>query len=448
MAGISPELLELLQCPESSQSLHVSNQKLSTDDGTIEYPFVDGIPWLLKNPEYFRNYWGAKKSEYLNFHKLNILKIEDELKQIKSSVSTAWRLKILKQGHEHNFKELSELLKPLDSKDPIAMTVAVPSHQSLSLYRKNIFRDWGWETDENRVGLDLVKSLLGASWKPKNFCVLGSGASRLAMDLHWDYKLSMTVAVDFNPLLLFVAQKMYQRKSFSLYDFPSAPLESDTAAKLFEIATSLPRLSGFHFVFGDVTFLPFKPARFDSVLTPWLIDILPMSFKLFAQRVNQVMTVGGSWINFGPLGFSHREESLNLTSEEIIEQLADNGFQIEAQNKASIKYLSSIDEVNSRNESVFLFKAKKIKNVEIDPFELWPEWLRSPNLPVPQSDDLLKHQQLIRFQADLFHSIDGQLSINQLSQLFAAHYKIPIEAALKMTTNVLRQFEESLKRKS
>ena len=370
------------------------------------------------------------------------------MKKKPGSKLTSRRLQLLKVGHEWNYKELAELLKPLDSHEPMSLNVAAPSHQTLHLYRKNIFRDWGWETDENKISLELIKSILGTTWKPRRFCILGSGASRLGMDLHWEFKLSMTVAVDFNPFLLLVAQKMYQRKPISLYDFASAPLENDRVAECFELSSPLPRLSGFHFVFGDVAFLPFKAGQFESVLTPWLIDILPMSFKLLAQRVNQIVTVGGNWLNFGPLGFSHRQEASNLTCEEIVEQLEECGFEVEVQNKARIKYLSSKNEVNSRNESVFLFKAKKVRDVAVEPFELWPGWLRNMDLPIPATDDLLKHQQLVRFQADLFHSVNGQLSINQIAQLFADHYKISLDDALKMTSNVLRQFEESLKRKS
>jgi hypothetical protein len=95
-----------------------------------------------------------------------------------------------------------------------------------------------------------------------------------------------------------------------------------------------------------------------------------------------------------------------------------------------------------------LFKANKVNDVAVESFNYMPSWLTQIQSAIPLSEEILKHQQLLRFQADLFHSIDGRNSIQSIAQLFAAHYKMPVDTALVMTMNVLRQFEESLKRKS
>lgn len=432
MAVIDPKLFSLLNFPKKENEIF----------------FTGRLPWLFKNVNYYKIYWQSKKNEFLNFHKTSLQTIEAELKQNNSINSvTRTRLEVLRKAHESNYLTLSQLLKSIDTATSSSFDVTVPSHQSLHLYRKNLFRDWGWATSENRLAVDLIAQVAGVKWAPDRACVLGSGASRLAMDLHKEFHWPMTVAVDFNPLLLLVADQMLDGRSIKLWDFNVAPIEIDSVAKEYELKSSLGSLENFHLVCADITELPFKPQQFGTVVTPWLIDILPFNFKLLAQRVNQLLEIGGTWVNFGPLGFSHRSESENLTRPEIQEYWQQCGFELTSEKVARIPYLSSDNEVNSRNETVYLFNVKKVKDVAVEAFQYMPDWLINPSRAIPLSEELQKHKQLIRFQADLFHSIDGKISVNQIAQLFAQHYKMPPETALAMTLNVLRQFEESLKRK-
>lgn len=432
MASMDPSLFSLLKFPKSENDVYFSDQ----------------VPWLFKEINYYRTYWDNKKTEFLIYHAQSAQRIKEELHSSTSLGSvTRKRLEVLKKAHEDNYLTLSDLLKSLQAATAGSFEVAVPSHQSLHLYRKNIFRDWGWVTAENRQAIQLLTEVIGLNWIPNKVCVLGAGAGRLAMDIHKDFRVPMTVAVDFNPLLLLVAAKMLEGTAIDLWDFNVAPVELESVAKKYQLKSDLGQLDNFHLVCADVTELPFKDHQFSTVVTPWLIDILPFNFKLLVQRVNQQLDIGGQWINFGPLGFSHREDSLNLTRPEIVECLHSGGFELEVENVSRVKYLSSDDEVNSRNETVYVFKAKKIKHIAVESYTFLPQWLCDTSKPIPLSDDIKKHQQLVRFQADLFHSIDGKLSVDQLAQLFAHHYKIPPETALVMVANVLRQLEESVKRK-
>ncbi len=432
MASIDRNLFSLLKFPKNENDVYHTGQ----------------LPWLFKDVSYYKTYWNNKKNEFLTFHKVSAQNIEAELNGRKILLpATRKRLEVLKKAHDANYLTLTKLLQSLQTASSSSFEVTVPSHQSLHLYRKNIFRDWGWSTPENRQAIELVTEVIGVNWTPHRVCVLGSGAGRLAMDLHTEFRLPMSVAVDFNPLLLLVADEMRRGSTLKLWDFNVAPVELDSVAREYELKSDLGVLDNFHLVCADVTELPFNDHQFSAVVTPWLIDILPFNFKLLAQRVNQQLEVGGQWINFGPLGFSYREESENLTRVEIVEHLLECGFEIESEKVSGVKYLTSDDEVNSRNETVYLFKARKIRDVSVEPYTFLPNWLIDTRRPIPLSDDIKRHQQLIRFQADLFHSIDGKLSVNQLAQLFAQHYKMPPETALVMVVNVLRQLEESLKRK-
>ncbi len=448
MISLSSFILSILQCPETHDDLQLSNNALTTKNQKKCYPIIDGIPWLVKNIEPMRMHWVHKKNEFVSFHKKQALKIDSEIRAQKDlTIITKKRLEVLKTAHEFNQKALASLIKGIDGGETGSFDVMVPLHQSMHLYRKNIFRDWGWSTQENKNSLARVKAVLNSNKKIERLCVLGAGAGRLAMDMHTELSVQHTVAVDFNPLLLAVADKMRNAESFSMYDFPSAPVEIDDVARLYELKSAYGKMSGVDLVCADVTDLPFKGKSFDTVLTPWLIDILPFSFKLLAQRVNQILDVGGEWLNFGPLGFAHASEAQNLTRPEIKEQLALCGFALEVDDSASMKYLSADNEVNSRNETVYLFRAKKTKDVSVEAFTYLPDWVTNAQKSIPLSEEIKQHQQLLRFQADLFHSINGQLSMQQIAQLFASHYKMPAGTALTMAANVLRQFAEASKRK-
>ncbi|MBL7545377.1 MAG: hypothetical protein JNL11_16275 [Bdellovibrionaceae bacterium] len=440
--------LSLLQCPQTKKDLRFFQDQLVSQDNKNKYPIWDQVPWVFPEPDHFAFYWQNKKNEFLNFHKIGAQNIGVELKSGKNLSSlTVSRLELLKKAHETNFQNLSTILKSLDQRGDAGYEVTIPSHQSLHIYRKNIFRDWGWETKENKISVDLITEVLGVNWTPARFCVLGAGASRLAMDLHKEFRLPLTVAVDFNPLLLMVADKMLKGERLFLYDFSAAAVEIESVVKLYELKSPLGPMQNFYLLCADVTDLPFKPYQFQSVLTPWLIDILPFNFRLLAQRVNQMLEIGGDWINFGPMGFSHQEEAFNLTRPEVHEQMRECGFELEIEKVSQMKYLSADDEVNSRNETVYVFKAKKIETVAVDGFSYLPSWLTDMNQAIPLSEALKQHQQLIRFHADLFHSINGHVSVNQIAHLFSSHYKLPVETARSMALSVLRQYEESLKRK-
>jgi len=61
----------------------------------------------------------------------------------------------------------------------------------------------------------------------------------------------------------------------------------------------------FHFVLADVLRAPFADHAFDTVVTPWLIDIVSDDLPVFAARINRLLKPGGRWLNFGSLAFDH-----------------------------------------------------------------------------------------------------------------------------------------------
>ena len=66
--------------------------------------------------------------------------------------------------------------------------------------------------------------------------VFGAGAGRLAYDLHLQHDATRTVAIDFNPLLLLIARKIYAGETLALHEFPIAPRTANDVAVLRELS--------------------------------------------------------------------------------------------------------------------------------------------------------------------------------------------------------------------
>src|SRR5262249_18728539 len=153
---------------------------------------------------------------------------------------------------------------------------------------------------ENAVSADIVDGLI-ADAAPQRVLVLGSGAGRLADDLHRRRSPALTVALEVNPLLVLLPAAMARGARLELYEFPLAPRGVAQHAVLRRRAAPEAAAPGFEHVLADAHRPPFRRGAFDLVLTPWLVDILPEPFEQLGARVNSLLADGGRWINFGSL---------------------------------------------------------------------------------------------------------------------------------------------------
>lgn len=439
----------LLCCPTSLQPLQWKDPFFSTESGT-KYPLIKTIPWLIPEPQIALQYWLDKKKELNLYFEHRLKNIESSLQNPENSPLTTERLQKLGQALKHNQQTLMGLLSPLDrtgTNTSSRLLAPIPSHQSLTLYFKNIFRDWLWSTEENKLSFTFLKNILPSSWKPEKFLILGSGASRLAVDLHHHYKLKNTLATDFNPLLFLFTQQALAQESLSLYDFPTAPLKLTESVCEHHLHNPYPQDENFHLLFADIQQLPFKEKSFNAILTPWVIDILPTHVSFLIKKINSLLPLAGEWINFGPLGFMSSDESQRLTFEELQELVERHGFKIEKYNSDFLPYLHSPGSGQKRSENIFAFRAIKIKDVVFKNESFLPEWLTDYNLPVPFSSTIKEFQGHAKVNADILFSIDGQRSVNELTRLMCAQYKIADEEARHIIVSFLKRLAESQSRK-
>jgi hypothetical protein len=249
--------------------------------------------------------------------------------------------------------------------------------------------------------------------------VLGAGAGRLGYDLHARTSAAATVVLDFNPFLLLLARAITSGEAVRLYEFPRAPKSLADSAVLRTLAAERPSRAGLHYVLADAQQPPFPPASFDTVITPWLIDILPEPFETLCRRVNSLLHSGGRWINFGSLDFHVGDPSLQHSAEECAEIVATSGFDAPALRNSTLPYLTSPASRHGRLEQVLCWSAPKRDDAPRPvPPPLLPSWLSGGREPVPLLEVFRLQAPATRIRGYILSLIDGRRSLNEIVAIF------------------------------
>jgi len=448
------DLAAVLRCPRCRRaSLSLQRAGWICGGCNAGYPVLGDVPWLFAEPQGMLAQWRARLQFLL-------LSIEREVRTLRAELAgsltglTRQRLELLATAHEDHARRLSRLLAPLDLaathsgyETHLALRTRLPSDQGLTNYYANLHRDWAWGNNENEASVALIRSTAvhHAHWG--NTLVLGAGSGRLAYDVHMQCAPRLTVAADFNPLLLFVARDVTRGVPLELYEFPLAPRRLADHAVLRGLTVPQPVRAGFHIVAADALRAPFATEAFDTVVTPWLIDIVSDDFASFGARVNALLRPGGAWINFGSLAFSQGERAQRLSFEETLEVVRQLGFAQLEIGEQSIPYMCSPASRHARLETVVAWCARKEGVAPKQPAEgTLPEWLVLSDRPVPQSEDFKVQAVATRIHAFLMALIDGRRSIQDMARMLVAQRLMSEEDAEPAVRRFLiRMSEDSRK---
>ena len=422
----SASLTDVLACPRCDRApLAVSDAGLRCAGCRVYFPSVGTIPWLFAEPNGALAEWRAR----LNFA---LAKLERERAELASAAGTAGlaaltctRLERLAAATSDHAARLRDLLAPLALEAPaaayetyLALRTRLPPDQGLTTYYANVHRDWAWGEEENSASAAIVGGALRDA-PAGRMLVLGAGAGRLAYDLHRRTNAALTVALDFNPLLALVAARVMRGTPLDLYEFPLAPIDLEHEAVLRTLAAPAPVDERFHYVLADAHRPPFARGSFDTVVTPWLIDILPEPFETFCTRINALLAEGGRWINFGSLSFHASEPALRYSLEECLAIVADMGFSTPAVREETIPYMCSPASRHGRREHVLCFTATKERKAKKPPrYEALPDWLVRGKDPVPLNDAFRSQAAATRVHAFIMSLIDGRRSLADIAQVF------------------------------
>ena len=442
-------LADFLACPRCDAPLAQGADGFRCGGCKVDFPNLGGLPFLFAEPQYARAEWRARGQHAISELAAEQQQCEREMAGAGLADKTRERLELLRNAQAQQQICLGQLLKPLLDNSAaapretyLALRTRLPLDQGLNTYYQNIHRDWAWGEAENQHALDLVSSMLPGT--TSRILVLGAGAGRLAYDLHNKRDAGDTVALDFNPLLSLTGAALSAGEDVELWEFPIAPRRLDDAAIGRTLSAEKCR-EGLTFLTADALRPPFLPGSFDVVVTPWLIDILPVEFSELAARINGLLNEDGRWINFGSLAFAGPQRAQRYSLEETLQLVASQGFSEPDWREDSLPYMCSPASRHGRQELVVTFAADKRENaVRPARHTALPEWLVTGKEAVPVLREFQMQAASTRIYAFVMGMIDGRRSIRDMAKLMEQQKLMSREEAEASIRGFLtRMFDDS-----
>ncbi len=450
MPASSSTFVDLLACPRCTKRL-VAGPPLRCETCRVDFPDLDGVACLFAEPMAALSEWRTRLHRLLRQWESDAARTAHALKQKDLSPLTRRRLEKLVSAQTAHLGELARLTTPLNVGDAttamethLALRTRLPPTQGLTTYYANLHRDWCWGDEENDASFELVSSAL-PSPAGSRVLVLGAGAGRLAYDLHTRLAPQTTVALDVNPLLLLAARQMADGAQITLHEFPLAPRGLDDVAIARTLAAPAPAPEGFHCVLADGLRAPFGNDAFDTVVTPWFVDIVDEDLGVLAKRINRLLRPGGTWVIFGSLRFSHVDPALCYSVEEASAQIADAGFAAPTVVEATLPYMCSPASRHGRREEVLTISMQKLKRVAAPPrHNALPEWLVQANHPVPLLESFKVQAGTTQIYAFIMSMVDGRRSLRDMAALMEERRLMPRnDAEASLRSFFIKMYDES-----
>ena len=418
------DFLDLLACPRCDKTpLEQSDDTFHCKACDVDFPSLEGIPWMFAEPQAALGEWRNRLQFALQKLAHEIAELETELNNNDLAQLARRRIERYKKCVESHRRKLQKLLRPVDMQSLqgnyesyLALRTRLPSDQGLNTYYANVHRDWAWGDEENVASLGQIQAVLHDHAELGNVLVLGAGAGRLAYDIHTTFDCAATVALDFNPLLLLVARAVTKGERLNFYEFPIAPLALEDDAVLRKLSAPEVVDENFHLVLGDALRPPFPEGTFDTVVTPWLIDIIAEDLPDFAGRINRLLKKQGRWVNFGSLAFSSPHHARRYSPEEVKAIVAETGFSDPYVSQATVPYMCSPASRHGRQERVFTYAAYKERNAKKpERRKALPDWLVKGVDPVPATPSFRQQAMTTQIYSFMMSLIDGKRSIKDMA---------------------------------
>lgn len=422
----APDPGPLFACPRCDHGLTaLADGAWSCAPCGVRFPLLQGIPALFAEPAATLGEWRNRQQFALEALVRDAARARAELANPNLRPLTRERLARSEHAARDQAERLRQLLAPLGVEQRggaayathLALRTRLPPDQGLTTYFTNVHRDWCWGDAENAPSCALVADALGAA-PLQSLLVLGAGAGRLAYDLHARLAPRLTVALDFNPLLLLLAARVMAGEALELWEFPLAPRMLEDHAVLRTLQAPAPAGDGLRLVLGDALRPPFRPGSFTALLTPWLVDIVSEDFRAFAARMNSLLPVGGRWVIFGSLAFGQAEDAARYSLEEVLGLVMDAGFGEPTVREDELPYLCSPASRHGRRELVVTIAATKEQSVPAAPrHRALPDWLVTGTQPVPLLPAFQEQALATRIYAFLMGLVDGRRSMQDMAKL-------------------------------
>lgn len=448
---------ELTACPRCDKSpLSQGEDGYRCSACKIDFPSLDGIPWLFAEPD-------ASIGEWRNRLHFSLQQLANDSQRFKASLAdedladlTRQRLDQQMKATDEHRNMLRKILAPIDIQSSqtsyesyLALRTRLPVDQGIASYYANIHRDWAWGDSENEASLEQIRAITDGGKSLGRTLVLGAGACRLAYDVHMQLDTDLCVAMDFNPLLLLIAKSVMRGDEPEFYEFPIAPKSINDFAVLRKLSAPANIRDGFHLVLGDALRTPFAPTSFDTVITPWIIDIINEDLSVQAARINNLLKPAGRWINFGSLAFDHPQKSRCYSTEETIAIVESSGFARPKTKDEMIPYMCSPSSRHGRQETVFTFAAGKTNPVDSPArHKALPDWIVTGKEPVPALQSFRSQAMSTQIHSYIMSIIDGKRTIADMAIILEQKKLMSKEEAIPALRNFLTKMYDDSQRTS
>jgi hypothetical protein len=450
---VDPALISSLACPRCGRTpLELQNDHPYCGGCKIEFPDFAGLPWMFAEPAATWHEWRARWAYLLRTVHASRERSVEALAAADPDLLAATRHRLERRiaAEAAHIETLRELLSPFEAEVPVAdiatflaLRTRLPPDQGLLTYYSNVHRDWAWGDEENAASADLLINVAG-DHAPRRMLILGSGAGRLTFDLHQHFKPELTAGLDFNPLLTLIAARLTAGETVRLREFPIAPRNIDDYGVEHELSCTTAE-PGLHWIVGDTHRPPFPPKSFDTVVTPWLIDIIPEQLETFMARINNLLCDDGVWINFGSLSFLNVHPAQQYSVEECQELMSKKGFDSARVESRPMSYLSSPVSRHGRSEEVLAWATKKLSHEKKVPkYEALPDWLVRGNTPVPLTQGVQTQATSTQVHGFLLALIDGRRTLKDIAKIAVERRLLePEDAEATIRNFLIKMADES-----
>jgi hypothetical protein len=280
--------------------------------------------------------------------------------------ATAERLRSLGQAVQNQVNDFARVLAPVlggpMTDRPLTDKGGAPIGSTDHIGQ--LYRDWAWPSaghrENERAVSELTRLLHGR--KLGRTLVLGAGACGLAYDLHLAQGSSQTVAVDSDPYLLVLGERVVRGQILQLTEAsPKLTDETEVSRQWTLQAPSGPLPpEEFCCLLADGANPPFADHSFDAVVTPWFIGRVPRDLPAFFGTLWRLLRPEGIWLNQGPLDYPEGTAlAKRFARLELFGLAVAAGFSIVDWSRVSMPYLVSPLSGSGKIEAVLSFVARR-----------------------------------------------------------------------------------------
>jgi SAM-dependent methyltransferase len=325
-------------------------------------PSLGGVPCVFPNPEAWLVAWRRQLATFDEQVRRSWALLDAASARPGLTETTRRRLDTFRASSAAQLEEVHALLDPL--------LLAAPSvgpedrdARPLTHYLDLVYRDWAWEAQgggEVALGLAELEAVAGAGPLGR-VLILGAGACRLAYELHRRPGTTETFALDVDLLLVAAARRIISCERLVLTEAPTEANDLDALVMRHElVAPAGPLDASFQLVLANGLEPPFAPGQFDTVVTPWFIDVATADLPALMATIARLLAPGGRWVNVGPVVYTHRVPfEARFTAQEVVALARTAGFAVGPPRLTTVPYAMSPLNGRGRLERTLAFEAVK-----------------------------------------------------------------------------------------